>query len=51
MGGNNISSFAHNYAYYSREDNTDYSKSTQCVESFLTHGIIDKTAYLSQATT
>ena len=42
-------SFALNDAYYSRDDNIDSANRTQRAESLLTHGIIDKAAYLSQA--
>ena len=49
--GNNITSFALNYAYYNREDNVDYANRTPCAESLLTHDIVDKVAYLNQATT
>ena len=49
--GNNITSFALNYVYYSREDNVDCANRTPCVESLLTHDIVDKVAYLNQPTT
>ena len=45
--GNNITSFALNYAYYSREDNVDCTNRTSCVESLLIHDIVDKVAYLN----
>ena len=43
-------SFALNYTYYNRDDNIDCANGTPCVECLLTHGIIDKAAYLSQIT-
>ena len=49
--GNNITSFALNFVYYSRDNNIDWANRTPCVETLLTHDIIDKAAYLSQATT
>ena len=44
-------SFALNDAYYSRDDNIDCANRTQHAESLVIHGIIEKTAYLSQAAT
>ena len=49
--GNNITSFALNYVYYSREDNVNHTNRTPSVERLLTHDIVDKVAYLNQSTT
>ena len=48
--GNNITSYVVNYAYYSRDNHIDCVIRTPCIRSLLTHDMVDKVAYLNQAT-
>ena len=54
MWGNNIMSFALNYAYHSKDralgNNIDCTTRPSQVEHLITHGIADKAANLSEAT-